>query len=52
MHIHSFKIRTNQVTIHTTARDEQAAKELIMKLELCPESAILNVERLNTPLKL
>ncbi len=52
MHIHSFKIRTSQATIQTIARDEEAAKDLVMRSELCPESAILSVERLNTHLKL
>lgn len=50
MHCHSFKIRTTKVTIQTIAQNEQAAKEIVMQSELCPESAILSVTRMNSPI--
>ena len=50
MFVYPFKIITTKVTIQTIAQNEQAAKEIVMQSELCPESAILSVKRLNTPL--
>ena len=49
MEIYPYKIRTTQVTIQTAAQNEQAAKEMVMESELCPESAILSVTRLDIP---
>lgn len=51
MHSYPFKIRTTKATIQTVAQNEQAAKEIVMQSELCPESAILSVERMNTPIR-
>ena len=52
MQVYPFKIRTTQVTIQTPAQDEEAAIEIVMASERCPRSAILSVERMNTPIRL
>lgn len=38
-----YTVKTSQVTINVAARNEQAAREQVMKFEQCPESAIKSV---------